>query len=110
MSLNPGRSRSTIFVAVDSDKSIVGFAQLFSTSSTVWLGLALILEDLYVKPEARRKGIATKLLDAAVRYAREIGAVSMFLETAMDNLAAQAAYEATGWTREDRFCKYNAAL
>jgi ribosomal protein S18 acetylase RimI-like enzyme len=103
--------RSTIFIARDAEtRNAVGFTQLFQTYSTVWLGPSLILEDLFVKPELRGVGIATALLQRAQVYAREIGAVGMFLETAMDNETAQRVYERAGWTREDRFYKYNAKL
>jgi ribosomal protein S18 acetylase RimI-like enzyme len=103
--LNTGSS--TIFIA-QCDGKAVGFAQLFQTFSTVWLGPQLILEDLFVDPAARGAGIATKLLERAVRYSRESSAVGMFLETAMDNDTAQRVYERAGWTREGRFYKYNA--
>jgi ribosomal protein S18 acetylase RimI-like enzyme len=108
---NLRENRSTIFLARDGDTGVaLGFTQLFQTYSTVWLGPALILEDLFVNPDVRRGGVATSLLEAAVAYAREIGAVGMFLETAMDNATAQAVYERAGWTREGRFYKYNAPL
>lgn len=98
---------STIFIA-RCDGSAVGFVQLFATYSTVWLGPSLILEDLFVDPSARGAGIAAKLLERALTYSREISAVGMFLETAMDNGVAQRVYERAGWTREGRFYKYNA--
>lgn len=103
--------RSTIFLARDAEgRSTVGFVQLFQTHSTVCLGPQLILEDLFVIPEARGGGAAMKLIERAEAYAREIGAVGMFLETAMDNETAQRVYERAGWTRENRFYKYNAKL
>jgi ribosomal protein S18 acetylase RimI-like enzyme len=100
---------STIFLA-RADRAVVGFAQLFVTWSTVWLGPQLLLEDLYVDPAARGTGIASKLLERSIEYAHEITAVGMFLETAMDNAAAQRVYERAGWTREGRFYKYNAPV
>jgi GNAT superfamily N-acetyltransferase len=104
-------ARSTVFLARDTEcGAVVGFAQLFQTYSTVWLGPSLILEDLFVVPEVRGAGAATRLLERAEAYAREIGAVGMFLETAMDNVVAQRVYERSGWTRENRFYKYNAKL
>jgi ribosomal protein S18 acetylase RimI-like enzyme len=103
--LNAGTS--TIFIA-HLDGKAVGFVQLFQTYSTVWLGPSLLLEDLFVDPSARGAGIATKLLERALAHSREIAAVGMFLETAMDNVTAQRVYERAGWTREGRFYKYNA--
>jgi len=100
-------NRSIIFMAFGDDGKAIGFVQLFQTYSTVWLGPALILEDLFVNPNVRRSGAATKLLERSMEYAREIGAVGMFLETAMDNVPAQTVYERAGWTREGHFYKYN---
>jgi GNAT superfamily N-acetyltransferase len=101
------KGTSTLFLARVGGRA-VGFAQLFGTYSTVGLGPQLILEDLFVDPAARGAGIATALLARASEYAREIGATGMFLETAMDNFAAQKVYERAGWRREARFYKYNA--
>lgn len=101
--------RSTIFIA-RSGGGVAGFVQLFQTYSTVLLGPSLILEDLFVDPAARGAGIAMALLERAIEYAREIGAVGMFLETAMDNAPAQRVYERAGWSREGRFYKFNAPL
>jgi ribosomal protein S18 acetylase RimI-like enzyme len=106
---NLREGRSTIFVARAAGEA-VGFVQLFETQSTVWLGPSLILEDLYVSPRARRAGVAMKLIERAMEFARSIGSVGMFLETARDNLAAQAVYERAAWRRESRFLKYNAPL
>jgi len=100
---------SVVFIGWN-DARAVGFIQLFPTFSTVHLGPGLILEDLFVEPDARGAGVATQLLDAANAYAREIGAVGMFLETAMDNATAQRVYERNGWHREGLFVKYNAPL
>lgn len=100
---------SIVFVAQMGD-ALGGFAQLFPTYNTVRLAPALILEDIFVEPHRRGNGIATALLERATGYARETGAAGMFLETARDNLTAQRVYERNGWTREDRFYKYNAPL
>jgi ribosomal protein S18 acetylase RimI-like enzyme len=101
------KGTSTMFVA-RLDRNVVGFVQLFTTYSTVWLGPSLILEDLFVAPAARGEGVAAKLVARSMEYAKEVAAVGMFLETAHDNLAAQRVYERAGWTREGRFYKYNA--
>ena len=87
-----------------------GFMQLFKTYSTVHLANAWILEDLFVAPEFRRRGVADALLAKAQQHALEDGASGMFLETGYDNEDAQRVYERAGWTREGRFYKYNAPL
>lgn len=102
-------STSVIYIA-EVNGQAVAFVQLFKTYSTVHLSNAWILEDLFVKPELRGRGIASALLATAVEHAREDGASGMFLETAYDNDTAQHVYEKAGWTREGRFYKYNAPL
>lgn len=92
------------------DGRAAAFMQLFKTHSTVHLCGWWILEDLFVDPAYRHAGIASSLLARALEHVREDGAGGMFLETAHDNLAAQAVYEKAGWTREGRFLKYNAPL
>jgi ribosomal protein S18 acetylase RimI-like enzyme len=100
---------SVIYVAEANDHAI-GFMQLFKTYSTVHLAPAWILEDLFVAPNYRGKGVAAALLERARQHALEDGACQMFLETAHDNQRAQRLYERAGWTREARFYKYNAPL
>src|SRR5580658_2233614 len=91
---------SAIYLARDERDEAIGFVQIFQAHSTVLLGPSLILEDLFAVPSARRVGVAASLLQRASEHARDIGAVGMFLETAVDNVVAQAAYERAGWTRE----------
>ncbi|HLI10109.1 MAG TPA: ribosomal protein S18-alanine N-acetyltransferase [Alphaproteobacteria bacterium] len=52
---------------------------------------------LAVLPERRRRGVARVLLDAAIRQAREAGAVAIFLEVQADNRAARRLYESAGF-------------
>lgn len=71
--------RGRILVAHDRD-AVVGVAAL----SFVWPiehgGMSAWLEELYVVPDARGRGIGTALLRAALRAASEAGAVAVDLE------------------------------
>jgi ribosomal protein S18 acetylase RimI-like enzyme len=100
---------SAIYLAEVEGKA-AGFMQMFKTYSTVRLANSWILEDLFVTPESRGRGVASKLLARALEHARADGACGMFLETAQDNVTAQRVYERAGWTREGDFLKYNAPL
>ena len=100
---------STIFIARQEQAS-VGFVQLFLTYSTVALAPNLLLEDLFVKEEARGQGVARALLDRAKAHATQLNAASMYLETAHSNRTAQRLYEAAGWKLENVFRKYNCPL
>nr|WP_314075311.1 GNAT family N-acetyltransferase [uncultured Roseococcus sp.] len=54
---------------------------------------------LAVRPDARRGGIAAKLVKTVLAGVEAAGAHSMFLEVAEDNTAAIALYAAFGFTR-----------
>ena len=100
---------SVVFIAFADDRAI-GFAQLYPSFSSGRAARTLILNDLFVAPEARGKGAGTALLAAAADYAKAIGAVRLTLSTAGDNRAAQALYEQEGWIRETAFVSYNLPL
>jgi tRNA threonylcarbamoyladenosine biosynthesis protein TsaB len=53
-----------------------------------------------VRPEARRRGIARQLIEAAVAEAQQRRAESMFLEVADGNEAARALYKSLGFAEE----------
>ncbi len=103
-------NQSTVFLALQQDGSAVGFTQLFPSFSSVSAARSFILNDLYVRPEARRKRVGALLLDAAASFARAVGAVRLTLSTEVTNETAQALYEAEGWTRQTDFYVYNLAL
>ena len=87
-----------------------GFAQLYPSFSSVRLGRLWILNDLFVTPGMRRRGVGTALLRRARAHAQSTAAVAMMLRTAHDNTTAQAAYEAEGWARENTFLTYTIGL
>jgi len=100
-------NESIIFPAVQQDGSVAGFAQLFPSFSSASAARILILNDLFVLPEARRKRVGSLLLAAAASFGRGVGALRLTLSTEVTNEAAQALYEAEGWTRQTGFYAYN---
>lgn len=101
---------SIIFVAEDAAGAAAGFTQLYPSFSSVRAVRTYLLNDLYVAPAARRRGVAQRLLAAAAEFARSNGAASLSLTTATGNHAAQRLYEALGWRRDDGFYEYHLAL
>jgi GNAT superfamily N-acetyltransferase len=101
---------SIIFLAIDGVGSAVGFTQLFPSFSSVSAARILILNDLFVAPEGRRRGVGTLLLDAVAEYGRSVGAVRLTLSTEVTNLTAQSLYEREGWVRQNRYFSYDLAL
>jgi len=88
----------------------LGFMLLYPTFSSLSMRCSWILNDLYVVPGARRRGVAHALLAAARRLAVETGAAGLSLETARDNLPAQRLYEQLGWKRDQEFYRYSLAV
>ncbi len=86
-----------------------GFTQLYRMFSSVRTAHVWILNDLYVNDDARRRGVARALLDAATRFARDDGATGIQLETSLDNAPARALYRAAGW-QEDASQWYSLGL
>jgi ribosomal protein S18 acetylase RimI-like enzyme len=100
---------STVFVAEDEDEkgALLGFTQLYASLSSVSLARIYVLNDLYVAPAARRRGVAHALIGAAHAFARSRSAVRVSLETAHDNHGAQALYESLGYERDTHFFRYH---
>jgi ribosomal-protein-alanine N-acetyltransferase len=63
---------------------------------------------LAVRPSARRRGLARRLLAAFRAAAATAGAGRAFLEVAEDNAAARALYVADGWIEAGRRPRYYA--
>jgi GNAT superfamily N-acetyltransferase len=56
------------------------------------------LEDLFVRGEARRRGVARALVERALERARERGCQRIELDTTEDNHGAIALYESVGFS------------
>ena len=102
-------SQSVIFVAMGGDAAI-GFTQLYPSFSTGALSRIFILNDLFVDPNARKKGVGTALLNIAADHARLVGATRLVLSTEVTNTAAQALYKKSGWKINTDFDSYQFAL
>jgi ribosomal protein S18 acetylase RimI-like enzyme len=98
------QEESVVYLA-EGQGSVLGFTQLYPTFASLSMKAWWVLYDLYVIPTARRRGVASLLLNRAKRLARETEADGISLETARDN-PAQKLYEALGWKRDDAFFHY----
>lgn len=92
--------QAVIFLAELENKG-AGFCLLYPSFSSVNTARTFLLNDLFTSHAARRQGVGLALLAAAVDYARKENVVSISLETASDNLAAQALYRRAGWSQAD---------
>ncbi len=104
------RDESVVLLADGSSGDAEGFVQLYPSFSSVRAAPIYVLNDLFVVPSARRRGVGTLLLKAAAEFARASGAVRMKLSTAMTNSSAQRLYEKLGWERDEEFYEYGLSL
>lgn len=86
-----------ILVARDGGQ-IVGMVNLLYTVSTALGARVALLEDMVIAPNSRNCGLGTRLLDAAVRYAKLNGCKRITLLTDADNLGAQRFYQRQGFS------------
>jgi ribosomal protein S18 acetylase RimI-like enzyme len=92
--------------AKEHSRMALGFTLLYPTWSSLSQRRWWNLNDLYVVPAARKRGVARALMERARRLAEETGASGLGLETAKDNFPAQKLYEQLGWKREEEFFRY----
>ncbi len=104
------RHHESIIFLAEMGGGAVGFTQLFPSFSVLSAARIFILNDLFVRPEARRKRVGALLLDSAARFGRAAGAVRLTLSTEVTNQTAQALYEGMGWKRQTEFYSYDLTL
>lgn len=95
---------SVIFLVFKNDLP-VGFMQLFPSFSSVSMQAVLILNDLYVHPDHRGKGLGEALLKHAQEYCQGLRCKGLALETAVDN-PARKLYEKMGWEKDTHCFHY----
>lgn len=87
------------------DGTLVGIAHFFF-HPTVWLADACHLQDFFVDPAARNRGVARALIEAVAATARERGAFRLYWHTHTGNATARALYDKVarhiGMIRYDR--------
>ena len=106
--------RDSVFLiawdATASPPEALGFTQLYPAFASLSLAPNWILNDLYVEPDARGRGVGTALLEAARQLALHNGAAEIVLQTAHDNHDARALYERLGYVRDETFVVYTLTL
>lgn len=101
---------SKVFMAKDANLGACGFVQLYPIYSSVRMGRAFLLNDLFVHTSARGQGIADRLMVAAEEYAKQQNAGSLILETAVDNHPARNLYQKLGWRENHDVTFYHKSI
>jgi ribosomal-protein-alanine N-acetyltransferase len=89
----PGKTRN--FLIAENDGEIIGYASVYLPSA----GGAADIMTIAVKPEFRRKGIATHFINELTEWAQSRGADAMMLEVDVSNSDAIALYEKLGYEK-----------
>jgi GNAT superfamily N-acetyltransferase len=107
LSLDWQAGRFQFFMA-ELAQQAVGMALFYPRYST-WKGLCYYLEDLYVMPDHRGKGIGKALIDATAQAARLAGAKRLDWQVLDWNQPAVTFYESLGARLEKEWwnCKWS---
>jgi GNAT superfamily N-acetyltransferase len=86
----------------EQDGRAAGYLVLVTCYSMEFGGLCAWVDDLFVRPGCRNRGLAGRLLDAARRSGEAVGLRGLHVEAAADNAPAQRAYRRAGFVPVER--------
>lgn len=86
-------------LVADADGRLQGFASLYRCIDTLVADRILVMNDLFVDPSLRNRGIGAALYDASLAYATAHGYARLDWVTAEDNHDAQRFYDRHGGQR-----------
>lgn len=92
------KDESVIYIIDHREGGIIGFVQCYPIFSSTRMQRFWLLNDLYVHPEWRGKGMSKLLMEAAQELARDTSAAGLILETAKNNIPGNALYPKMGFT------------
>jgi GNAT superfamily N-acetyltransferase len=82
-----------LLAARDESGTILGYACLYWFFSSLQAVETVLMNDLFVAPDVRGKGVGRALIEATAAVARERGAAWVEWSTAPDNHTAQRLYD-----------------
>ena len=85
------------------DQQIVGYVILTLGYSFEYRGRDAFIDELYVEPEFRRRGLGRLAMQFIERQAREMGVNAVHLEVDPGNDAALALYRRAAYENHDRY-------
>ena len=86
-------------LVVEADGRLQGFASLYACVDTLVADRILVMNDLFVDPSLRNRGIGAALFDASLAYATAHRYARLDWVTAQDNRDAQRFYDRHGGRR-----------
>ena len=111
--LNPDRARAAFLPLLapgqlgqvwlgEFDGQVAGHLVLTFCYSMEYGGRSAFVDDLFVRPALRNRGVGRALVEQARAICEELGVRAMHLEVARTNGPAQAVYRAVGFDSTDR--------
>lgn len=91
-------TESTIFIAYKEGRAI-GFTQLYPLFSSVSMKRMELLNDLYIHPDYRNKGVGEALINKAKTYCKEYKSKGLAIQTEVTN-KAQHLYQRLGFIKD----------
>ena len=73
-------------------------------------GMEATIDESYIKPEHRRKGLGTEVLECIKVKVREDGINALHLEVARTNTKARNLYSRAGFTPRERYTQMSIKL
>jgi ribosomal protein S18 acetylase RimI-like enzyme len=98
--LAPGQLGQAWLAVVDGQ--VAGHVVLTFCSSMEYGGRSAFVDDLFVRPALRNRGVGRALVDHARAICEALGIRAMHLEVARTNGPAQSVYRAVGFGSTDR--------
>ncbi|TMD45439.1 MAG: GNAT family N-acetyltransferase [Chloroflexi bacterium] len=95
-------------LVAEADGRLQGFASLYACVDTLVADRILVMNDLFVDPSVRNRGIGAALFDASLEYATAHRYARLDWVTAQDNRDAQRFYDRHGG-RRGPWVSYSAA-
>lgn len=90
-------NESEIFISLNKQNTITGFAQLYPLFSSTRMKRLWLLNDLFVLPEFRGQGFSKLLIERAKELCWQTNACSLTLETAKTNTIGNHLYLQEGF-------------
>ena len=67
-------------------------------------GMEAFVDELFIRPSVRRRGIASEVLSAISGSLRDVGVMALHLEVDREDAATQRLYARAHFTLRDRYC------
>ena len=98
---------SVIFVSENNEGKLIGFVQLYPIFSSTRMSKLWLLNDLFVDPTQRGKGISKSLINASKQSCINTNSAGMILETAKTNLIGNNLYLSTNFELDQEHNYYS---